>query len=224
MNKNKKTSAKPRNEKVVNRRNENNILGSLMEKMKYPTSDSGYSSGEQVVRNRRTRCEERRFQQRKREQIIEAETKSNQDYYSHLKAYYLSHLEVPEKFKINHQLVSGMKASTIQTKEQSHPGVIQSNPGLPWSHPGFIKSHPGVIKSHPGVIKSHLGVIKSHLGVIQSHHGVIKCHPGVIKSHHGVIKRHPEIDCKQDISRTTPCSSRVQKNVEQLYIESDSTY
>ena len=91
VNENKKTSAKATNEKVMNRRNENNILGSLMKKMKYPTSDSGYSSGDQVVRTRRTRCEERKFQQRKSEQMIEAETKSNQDYYSYLKAYDLSH-------------------------------------------------------------------------------------------------------------------------------------
>ena len=76
------------------------FVGSIITAMNSPGSDSGYSSGDQVVRTKRTRCEERRFQQRKREQMIEAETKSNQDYYSYLKAFNPSHLEVPEEFKI----------------------------------------------------------------------------------------------------------------------------
>ena len=96
------------------------LVGSIMTSMNSPGSDSGYSSGEQVVRTKRTRCEERRLQQLKRQRMIDdanAEVESNHAYYSYLKACELFHLEVPEEFKINGRLTSGMKAFTIETKK-----------------------------------------------------------------------------------------------------------
>ena len=80
MKENNKGSAKPTNEELVNRSQNSDILGSLMNVLPSPLSDSGYSSGEQVVKEKRTRYEERRFQQRKRERMIDdanAEIKNN---------------------------------------------------------------------------------------------------------------------------------------------------
>ena len=45
-----------------------------------------------------------------------AEIESNHAYYCYLKACELFHLEVPEEFKINGRLASGMKSFIIQTK------------------------------------------------------------------------------------------------------------
>ena len=117
MKENNKT--KSTNEELVNRSQNSDILGSLMNVLPSPLSDSGYSSGEQVVKAKTTRCEERRFQQRKRERMIDdanAEIKNNHSYYYYLQDCDLLHLEVPEEFKINGRLASGMKSFIIQTK------------------------------------------------------------------------------------------------------------
>ena len=118
MKENNKTN--PKNEELVSRSQNSDILGSLMNVLPSPLSDSGYSSGEQVVKTKRTRCEERRLQQLKRQRMIDdanAEIESNHAYYSYLKACELFHLEVPEEFNINGRLTSGMKAFTIETKK-----------------------------------------------------------------------------------------------------------